>query len=73
VTNISETERWTSMAAGAALTLYGVSRRRTSGWILAAFGVLLFRRGATRHCYTYDLLGISTAAPDSQQRPNRVC
>jgi hypothetical protein len=59
--NISEVERWGSMIGGAALTLYGLTRLRRRGWILATFGVLLFWRGATRHCYTYDLLGISTA------------
>jgi uncharacterized membrane protein len=59
--NISDRERWGSMIGGAALTLYGLSRVRRHGWILAAFGVLLFRRGATGHCHTYDLLGVSTA------------
>ncbi|HET7218527.1 MAG TPA: DUF2892 domain-containing protein [Vicinamibacterales bacterium] len=59
--NISDRERWGSLIGGAALTLYGLSRRRRRGWILAAFGVMLFRRGATGHCHTYDLLGVSTA------------
>jgi uncharacterized membrane protein len=59
--NINDRERWGSMVGGAALTLYGLSRLRRRGWILAAFGVLLFRRGATGHCQTYDLLGLSTA------------
>jgi hypothetical protein len=59
--NISEGERWGSMLAGTALTLYGLSRLRRHGWILATFGVLLFRRGAAGHCYTYDVMGVSTA------------
>jgi uncharacterized membrane protein len=59
--NISDRERWGSLLGGAALTWYGVSRFRRGGWILAAFGLMLFRRGATGHCYTYDLLGVSTA------------
>jgi hypothetical protein len=48
------------MAAGAALTAYGLSRFRRRGWILAGFGILLFRRGATGYCITYDVLGINT-------------
>lgn len=59
--NLDEWERWGSMLGGAALTLYGLSRLRRRGWMLAAFGVLLFRRGASGHCHTYDLLGLSTA------------
>jgi uncharacterized membrane protein len=58
--NIGDRERWGSIAAGTALTLYGLSRLRRGGWLLAAFGVLLFRRGSTGHCHTYDLLGVST-------------
>ena len=53
------------MIGGAALTLYGLGRWRRGGWILAGFGVLLFRRGATGHCVTYDLLGVSSGeSPD---------
>jgi uncharacterized membrane protein len=59
--NISETERWGSTIGGAALTLYSVSRRRRNGSILAVFGLLLFRRGFSGHCHTYDLLNMSTA------------
>jgi uncharacterized membrane protein len=68
--NISEAERWISMAAGAMLTIYGISRRRPSGWVLAGFGAMLMRRGATAHCHTYDFLGINTA--DTGQDTRRV-
>jgi uncharacterized membrane protein len=68
--NISEAERWGSMVGGAALTLYGVSRFRRHGWILAAFGVFLFRRGATGYCHTYDALGVSTAEGSSMLPPH---
>jgi hypothetical protein len=64
--NISEIEQWASMIGGAVLTLYGLSRLRRHGWIFATFGVLLFRRGLTRHCHTYDVLGMSTAWMDAQ-------
>jgi len=67
------------MIGGAALTLYGVSRLRRNGWILAAFGLLLLRRGFTRHCHTYDLLSMSTAegsdmlgSPDAERASNRI-
>jgi hypothetical protein len=70
VRNISGAERWGSMVAGAALTLYGLSRFRRGGWILSAFGVLLLRRGATGHCHTYDLLGVSTAEDSSMLPPH---
>jgi uncharacterized membrane protein len=77
--NISEAERWASMIGGAALTLYGVSRLRRNGWILATFGVLLVRRGFTRHCHTYDLLNMSTAggsamlpSRDAEHASNRI-
>ena len=68
--NISDAERWGSIAAGAALTLYGLSRLRRNGWMLAAFGVLLFRRGASGHCHTYDLLGVSTAERSDMLPPH---
>jgi uncharacterized membrane protein len=66
--NISQTERWGSIAAGAAMAMYGLSRRQRAGWTLAAFGAWLFRRGATGHCHTYDLLGFSTAERDRNTR-----
>jgi uncharacterized membrane protein len=66
--NISETERWGSMAAGAALVLYGLSKRRSSGWILAGFGGLLMMRGARGYCYTYELLGVNTAGTGTDTR-----
>jgi hypothetical protein len=58
--NMSDADRLGSMLGGTALTLYGVSRWRRGGWILAGFGVLLFRRGFTGRCFTYDLLGIDS-------------
>jgi uncharacterized membrane protein len=58
--NISEFERWVSMASGAGLVVYGLSRRRGNGWILATLGGLLFRRGFVGHCVTYVLFDINT-------------
>ena len=55
--NMSEADRWGSQLAGAAMTIYGLRHWRRGGWILAGFGLLLFRRGYTGYCHTYDLLG----------------
>lgn len=66
---MSDAERWGSIAAGAALTLYGLSRRRRHGWILATCGVLLFRRGAAGHGHTYDRLDVSAAPEQSDMLP----
>ena len=66
--NISETERWLSIAAGTAMALYGISRGRGRGWILAALGGMLVQRGASGHCHTYDFLGISTAGTGTDTR-----
>lgn len=66
--NISETERWVSMAAGAGMALYGLSRRRTSGLVLAGLGAWLFKRGMSGHCDTYQMLGVSTAGTGEDTR-----
>jgi uncharacterized membrane protein len=66
--NIGDAERWGSMAAGLGLVAYGLSRRRTSGWIVAGFGALLFQRGVSGHCQTYELLGINTAGTGEDTR-----
>jgi uncharacterized membrane protein len=68
--NISNAERCASIAGGAALTLYGLSRLRRYGWMLIPFGVFLFRRGASGHCVTYDVLGVSTAERSSMLPPH---
>ncbi len=59
---MSETDRWGSQLLGAAMTVYGLSRWRRGGWVLAGFGLLLVRRGLTGRCHTYDLFGVGTAA-----------
>jgi uncharacterized membrane protein len=61
--NISEVERWLSLAAGLGLAAYGlVGRRGTSaGLAIAAFGGVLMKRGVTAQCDAYRMLGINTA------------
>ena len=70
--NMSELERWGSVAAGTALTLYGLSRRRPGGVVLAIFGGLLIRRGARGHCDIYEALDLNTASTSSDDRGTRI-
>src|SRR5436190_15370967 len=63
--NISDVEKWGSIAAGAGLAVYGLSRLKRNGWLYAGIGGLLLRRGATQHCDLYEALGWNTAvSPD---------
>ncbi len=59
--NVGDTERLLSLLGGAALGLFGLSRRSLGGLALAAIGGSLIYRGATGHCYGYQTLGVSTA------------
>ena len=58
--NINDNERLISGAAGAVLTLLGISRRSIPGFILAGIGGSLLYRAATGHCHVYEALGIDT-------------
>jgi uncharacterized membrane protein len=66
--NISEAERWLSMATGAGMALYGIARGRTGGWLLAGLGAWLVKRGYSGHCETYQMLGLSTAGTRQDTR-----
>jgi uncharacterized membrane protein len=66
--NISDVEKWVSLAAGAGLTIYGISRARRAGWLLAAVGGMLLERGATGHCRVYEALNINTAGTGEDTR-----
>jgi uncharacterized membrane protein len=66
--NISDVERWVSMGAGAMMTAYGLSKRRTTGLALAGLGALLFRRGMTAHCDVYQAIGVNTAGTGADTR-----
>lgn len=59
--NISQFERWASLAGGVVLGLYGFTRRSFGGLLLGATGGWLVYRGATGHCPVYQALGISHA------------
>jgi uncharacterized membrane protein len=61
--NVGEKERLLSFVGGAALSLFGLSRRSWAGLGLAAVGGSLMYRGLSGQCSLYQALGICTAAP----------
>jgi uncharacterized membrane protein len=67
-TNISDLEKWISLAAGAGLAVYAFTRARRSGWMLAALGGMLVERGATGHCRVYEALNVNTAGTGDDTR-----
>jgi len=66
--NISSVEKWVSIAAGAGLAAYGLSRLKRNGWMYAGLGGLLLRRGVTAHCDLYEAIGVNTAVPADDTR-----
>ena len=58
--NVGEIERIACAVAGGALAVYGFRSRTLKGLLLTLAGTALLHRGATGHCNTYDLLGITT-------------
>jgi uncharacterized membrane protein len=66
--NLSDVERWASIAAGAGLAAYGLSRLKSNGWLYAGLGGLLLRRGVTAHCDVYEAVGVNTAGTADDTR-----
>jgi len=60
-TNITGAERWLSGFCGGLALVTGLHRRSLKGFMLAAGGADLIRRGLTGHSYAYEWLGIRTA------------
>ena len=58
--NVTQPERIASVAAGAGLAAWGLSRRSLGGVLIALLGGALIRRGATGHCELYHNLGINS-------------
>lgn len=58
--NVTQPERVASVAAGAGLAAYGLSRRSLGGLLLAVVGGALIRRGVSGHCELYQNLGINS-------------
>ncbi|HKD37463.1 MAG TPA: YgaP-like transmembrane domain, partial [Pirellulales bacterium] len=61
--NVGSTERLASIIGGGTLAVLGLSRWSLGGLGLAAIGAGLVYRGATGHCGTYELMGMSSAEP----------
>jgi uncharacterized membrane protein len=61
--NISQAERIVSAIGGGILAAAGLQKRSAAGVALALIGGDLVRRGITGHSYTYEALGVRTAAP----------
>jgi uncharacterized membrane protein len=64
--NVGEKERNVSMAAGAILTVQGLSRMSLPGLVTAAVGGMLLYRGATGYCHMYSAMGIDTRHQDGE-------
>jgi uncharacterized membrane protein len=60
--NVSDLERWGSVAAGSVMIAYGLVRRTPRAAMLAVAGTPLVYRGMTGHCVVYEGLGVTTAA-----------
>lgn len=58
--NVGETERILSVAAGAGIIAYGLTRRSLGGLLVALLGGALIQRGASGHCLLYEQLGIDS-------------
>jgi len=65
-TNVGTTERLFSLLSGGVLAAYGLSRRNTSGLLLAGVGAALVYRGASGHCDVYQALRLSSADSTDQ-------
>lgn len=59
--NVGETERAFSMLAGAALAVFGLSRRNARGLLPALAGFYFLDRGATGNCRIYRRFNVRTA------------
>jgi uncharacterized membrane protein len=60
--NMSETERWASLAVGAGLLALGLRQGIREGLMFAVTGGALLYRGATGQCPLYKVAGIDTSA-----------
>ena len=58
--NVPQPERIGSLAAGAGLAAYGLSRRSLGGVLLALLGGALIKRGVTGHCEMYAAMGVNS-------------
>jgi uncharacterized membrane protein len=66
--NLGDVERWASLAAGAGLALFALSRRGTPRWLAVGLGAALIRRGLTGYCEIYNALGLDSSASRDDTR-----
>lgn len=66
--NVGETERFTSLASGAVVALFGLARRDPLGLVLAGVGGALLYRGATGNCPLYRAMDIDTTETEESRR-----
>ncbi len=64
--NVTMAERAGSLGLGAALVIFGLSRRSLGSGLLALAGAGLLARGATGHCALYEKLGINSRQLNTQ-------
>src|SRR4051812_37048748 len=64
--NVGRAERDASMLAGAALLMFGLSRKSLLGFGVAALGGGLITRGATGYCPLYRALDVDTNGRDTR-------
>jgi hypothetical protein len=67
--NVGTGERWASVISGLLLMLFGISRKSVGGAALAAGGAYMLFRGATGHCYGYQMLGVNTSRYGDRMLP----
>ena len=60
-TNLSQIERLASVLGGSGMVAYGLAKRNSSGYGLAALGGAMLWRGISGHCNVYEAFGINTA------------
>lgn len=59
--NVGQAERLASLAGGAMLAGYGLTRGTSAGLLLGAIGAAFAYRGWTGHCSVYQALGMNSA------------
>lgn len=55
--NVDEGERWLSAIAGVLLVIVGLGKKSPLGVLLGLAGGYLLYRGASGHCFVYELMG----------------
>lgn len=64
--NVGKTERWISMAGGAALTYYGFKKKGLTSKLISAAGSSLLARGISGYCPVNNMMGRNSAQEEHQ-------